>query len=150
GPTQSLCDALGPRGGSWGKDGVIVYAPNFTAGLSRCSAAGGRSATLATELESAAGENAHRMPWFLPDGVHFLYTARNNDAEKNAVYVGEVGSKDRKRLFGVSSNVQYVAPGYLLFLREKVLMAQPFDASKLETTGDAVPIGEQIAYDGLN
>jgi eukaryotic-like serine/threonine-protein kinase len=150
GPAQSICEAPAARGASWGKDGVILFVPRFFVGISRCSAGGGESATPATALDEAAGENAHRMPWFLPDGVHFLYTARNNDAEKNAIYVGSLDSKERKRIIAASSSVEYVQPGYLLFLREQVLMAQPFDASKLETTGDAVAVAEQIGYDRLN
>ena len=34
--------------------------------------------------------------------------------------------------------------GYVLFLRQRTLMAQPFDAGKAQTTGDAVPIAEQV------
>ena len=47
-----------------------------------------------------------------------------------------------------ASNAQYVEPGYILFARERTLMAQPFDAGKLQTTGDAVPIAEQVDYNG--
>jgi eukaryotic-like serine/threonine-protein kinase len=38
----------------------------------------------------------------------------------------------------------YSPPGYLLFLREGTLMAQPFDADKAQTTGDPVAIAEQV------
>jgi Tol biopolymer transport system component/predicted Ser/Thr protein kinase len=149
GPALTLSDAPGPRGGSWSKNDVIVFTPNFTTGLSRVPAAGG-STTPATDLDSAASENAHRMPWFLPDGRHFLFTARNNDREKSAVYVGDLESKIRKRVLIATSNAMYVPAGYLLFLRERTLMAQPFDAGKAQTTGDAVPIAEQVGYDSLN
>jgi Tol biopolymer transport system component len=40
----------------------------------------------------------------------------------------------------------YAAPGYLLFLRERTLMAQPFDAGRGESTGDAVPVAEQVYH----
>jgi eukaryotic-like serine/threonine-protein kinase len=34
--------------------------------------------------------------------------------------------------------------GYLLFMRDRTLMAQPFDTASLETRGDAVPVAEQV------
>ena len=46
----------------------------------------------------------------------------------------------------VASNAVYVPPGYLLFARDRTLMAQPFDAAKLQTTGDPLPIAEQVDY----
>jgi dipeptidyl aminopeptidase/acylaminoacyl peptidase len=42
-----------------------------------------------------------------------------------------------------SSNAIY-ADGHLLFLRGNTLMAQPFDAKRLATTGDTVPVAEQV------
>ena len=153
GPALTLGDAPGARGGSWGKNDVIVFSANFLSGLLRVPAAGG-SVTQATTLEEASGENAHRMPWFLPDGRHFLYTARNNDAGKSTVYVADLESQDRLRnrhaVLVASSNAVYAPPGYLVFLRDGTLMAQPFDASKPQTSGDAAPVAEKIDFDTLN
>jgi hypothetical protein len=49
-----------------------------------------------------------------------------------------------------SSNAVY-SSGYLLFLRGNTLMAQPFDEKRLATTGDAVPVAEQVTsiYPGM-
>jgi serine/threonine protein kinase/Tol biopolymer transport system component len=153
GPALTLGDAPGARGGSWSKNGAIVFSANFLSGLLRVPAAGG-SVTPATTLDEASGENAHRMPWFLPDGRHFLYTARNNDAAKNTVYVADLEFQDRLRnrhaVLVASSNAVYAPPGYLLFLRDGTLMAQPFDAGKLQTSGDAAPVAEKIDFDALN
>ncbi|HEV2198456.1 MAG TPA: protein kinase [Bryobacteraceae bacterium] len=146
GPALTLCDATGGRGGTWNKDGVIVFGV-FNGAIFRVPAAGG-GATALTALETASGEVDHRFPWFLPDGRHFLYTA-TNDAhvqaeEKGAIYASDVNSKNRKLVLAADSNAVYSPPGYLLFVRERTLMAQPFDAGKLQTTGDAIPIAEQI------
>jgi hypothetical protein len=88
------------------------------------------------------------MPWFFPDGRHFLYTARNFDLEKIRVYIADLRSasrtKDRRLILGANSNAIYVPPGYLLFLRDGTLMAQPFDAGKARITGEAVPITEGV------
>jgi Tol biopolymer transport system component/predicted Ser/Thr protein kinase len=148
GPVLTLCDAGTIRGGSWSKDDIIVFTPTLTGGLFQVPAAGG-STTAVTALDQTLGENSHRWPWFLPDGRHFLYTARNTDPEKSAVYVAELDSKNRQRVIAASSNTVYAPPGYLLFVRERTLMAQPFDASKHVTTGDPAPIAEQVDYVGI-
>ena len=146
GPALTLCDtSYNPRGGTWSRDDVIVFASDAYKGLYRVSAASG-TATPLTELDQTVPENSHRFPWFMPDGRHFLYLARSSaDAAKDALYVGDVESKTRQRVAFMSSNAVYV-PGYILFLREQTLMAQPFDPAKFRITGDAVPIAEQVDY----
>jgi Tol biopolymer transport system component len=146
GPALTLFDAPAGRGGSWNQNDVIVYG-RLQSGLFRVSAAGGMPVAL-TELDTTV-EFSHRMPWFLPDGRHFLYTARSGDAQKTRIYADSIdakpGVKTRKEVVAADSNAVYVS-GYLLFVRERTLMAQPFDASKIQTTGDAVPIAEQVSY----
>jgi Tol biopolymer transport system component len=60
--------------------------------------------------------------------------------------VGDLESKDRRRLFAAASNAVYSPPGFVLFMRERTLLAQPFDAAALRTTGDPFPIAEQVDY----
>jgi Tol biopolymer transport system component len=147
GAALTLCDAPEVRGGSWNQDDVIVWG-RINSTLFRVPAAGGTPVAL-TEPDAAAGEFSHRWPWFLPDGRHFLYTARSGDVQKTRIYVDGIdakpGVKTRKAVVAADSNGVYVA-GYLLFVRERTLMAQPFDTSKLETAGEAVPIAEQVDY----
>jgi Tol biopolymer transport system component len=147
GPALTLCDVTQGAGGTWNKDDVIVYARNI-GGLFRVSASGGMPAAL-SELDRAGGEVDDRYPWFLPDGRRFLYVARNADPQKTRIYIDSVdaqpGSRTRREVLAAASNAVYVN-GYLLFARERTLMAQPFDAAKTRTTGDAVPIAEQIDY----
>jgi Tol biopolymer transport system component len=143
GPALTLCNAPPVWGGTWNRDEVILFAPP-TGPIQRVSAAGG-TPTPVTTVDTAANESRHNFPWFLPDGRHFFYTAVSTDDEKTAIYVGDLQSKDtRTRVMPAKSNAVYVAPGYILFMREQTLMAQPFDAGKLRTTGDAFPIAEQV------
>jgi eukaryotic-like serine/threonine-protein kinase len=145
GPAVTLCDAPNGRGGSWNQNDVIVFTPAFGNPLSRIPAAGG-TVTPVTALDQAAGETSHRFPWFLPDGRHFLYTARNANPDKTVIYVGDLESKERRLLFAASSNVVYTLPGYLLFMRDRTVMAQAFDTAALRTTGDPFPAVEQVDY----
>jgi eukaryotic-like serine/threonine-protein kinase len=146
GPAQTLADVPTSHGGSWNREGVIVFSPNATSPLYRVSVTGGE-ATQLTTLDESRQETAHRWPFFLPDGRHFLYLARAvQQKENSAIYVGSLDSKETKRITSADSNVSYAPPGYLLFAREATLMAQPFDADKLEVTGDAFPVVERIRY----
>jgi len=152
GPALTLADAPNGRLGTWNRDDVIVFAPSIGGGLFRVPAAGG-AATQITEPDRTAGEDHHRAPWFLPDGRHFLYTARSEeDAAKSRIWVTDLQNpKDRRLVAAADSNAVYVPPqgsgtGHILFERERTLMAQPFDPSKLQTTGDAVPVAEQVEY----
>jgi Tol biopolymer transport system component len=140
GPPITLCDAPDPRNGTWNRDGVILFGPSANSALARVSAAGGVP-TAATTLRQ--GETVHVRPFFLPDSQHFLYRAATGPGG-GPIYVGSLNSAERKFLFNAdSSNVAY-SEGHLLFLREKTLMAQPFDARRLVLTGDAFPIAENI------
>jgi Tol biopolymer transport system component/tRNA A-37 threonylcarbamoyl transferase component Bud32 len=145
GPALTLCDAAPGFGGTWNRNGVILFSPSRTAPIFRVAAAGGIP-TPVTEVEKASGERTHHHPGFLPDGRHFLYTALAFDEEKIAIYVGDLESRERRRVMAARSNAIYASPGFLLFLREHTLMAQPFDAGKLETTGDPFPIAEQVNF----
>ena len=74
GAILAICDAENGVGGSWNRDGTIVFAPSPTAGLFRVLASGGKPVPV-TKLDATRHEKAHRYPFFLPDGRHFLYTA---------------------------------------------------------------------------
>jgi eukaryotic-like serine/threonine-protein kinase len=149
GPVLTLCPTAFPRGGTWNRDGVIVFAPSTNAPLYRISAAGG-SATPVTELDPAKNEMAHRWPYFLPDGRHFLYLAgppySTKESPTTAIRVGSVDSKTSKLLVTTHASAIY-ASGHILYLQQNTLMAQPFDTKKLELTGEAIPVEDPVMED---
>ena len=147
GAVITLCDSGSGRGGTWNPDGTIVFSPGILTPLFRVSAAGGTPVPVSSLNDQ---EPAHRFPSFLPDGHHFLYTAYGTSREKDTIYAGDLQSHSRQRILSAASNAVYAAPGYLLFLKDRTLMAQPFDAGKLRVTGEAVPIAEQINYNALD
>jgi dipeptidyl aminopeptidase/acylaminoacyl peptidase len=146
-----VCDIVGGyRGGAWNLDGVIVY--STTNGTFRVSAAGGSPIRLAA-VETSRQETQHSGPVFLPDQQHFLYRRASSAAEKSGLYLGSLDAKPEQTasrpllltqgdpVYAPSSNPK---TGYVLFLREGTLMAQNFDTSKLEFTGEAVPLAEGV------
>ncbi|HEV2351942.1 MAG TPA: protein kinase, partial [Terriglobia bacterium] len=146
GPPLTLCDAPGGRGGTWNREGTIVFSPSFRTSLFRVSAAGG-AATQVTTVDRSRNQSTHRWPWFLPDGRHFLYLAGNpftpEESPTNSIMVGSLDSKETKFLFHSHSNAIF-ASGHILFLRQNTLMARPFDTKRLELAGDAFPIADQV------
>jgi eukaryotic-like serine/threonine-protein kinase len=147
GPAITLCDASAARGGTWAGD-VIVFGLGGVGMLLQVPAAGG-APTPILRPDSAAGETLLRWPWFLPDGRHFLYSVNSTDQEKVGIFVADLATKQHQRVIGAASNAAYVPTlgakqGHLLFARDRTLMALPFDAGKLQPTGDAVPIAEDI------
>jgi dipeptidyl aminopeptidase/acylaminoacyl peptidase len=149
GPVQALCDAPNGRGGTWNREGVIVFAPDNYRPLYRVSAAGG-SAVAVTKLDESKIQATHRWPWFLPDGHHFLYrsgtTASITQKESNGIYLGSLDSNEQKLVLAVDSMPVY-ASGYLLFVRDTTLMAQAFDLKKFELTGEPLPVTERVQVD---
>jgi eukaryotic-like serine/threonine-protein kinase len=147
GPPQDICDSVSGRGGTWSKDGVIVFTPSSNQSLFSVPAAGGTPEP-ASKLDVAKGENSHRWPWFLPDGKHFLYWSRTSHAgESPVLYVGELGRLQAKLLTKSETMAQY-ASGHLLFLRGQTLMAQLFSVGRIELSGEPQPIAEHIAVNG--
>jgi Tol biopolymer transport system component len=146
GPPVTLADVDGAAGASWSTNDVILFASSRSA-LRTVPASGGNPA-LVTSLDAGNGEVTHVSPAFLPDGRHFLFHAAGSKEggsfDPNGIYVGVIGSWERKLLVGEGSNAQYAA-GYLLFLRQRALMAQSFDVELLELTKDPIVVAEQIA-----
>jgi len=150
GPAQALADAsVDPRGGSWSTDGTILFSPSVATPLYRVTANGGPPVPV-TELDPERQEMSHRWASFLPDGKHFLYFARCADKEYQGIFVGSTESNDRKLI--LPSQVQGIySPssadphkGNLLFVRDGTLMAQPFNSSTLELSGDAIVVAQNV------
>ena len=140
-----ICDAPDGRGGAWGRDGSIVLSPLLNSALYRVSSDGGPLAPL-TALDASRLEVSHRLPSFLPDGRHFLFLIQSGKNENQVLAIGSLDSTEIRRLPIRGSKAVYVTPGYLLYGRDQSLTAQPFDASRLELSGDPISVGEHVAF----
>ena len=89
---------------------------------------------------------AHRFPYFLPDGRHFVYLADSAEPEHRGICIGTLDGTTTRRLLRADSSAVYAQPGYLLFVREQKLLAQPFDQQQLATTGDPFPVADKMTY----
>ena len=108
GPAETVCSLnLMGVGGSWNKDGTIIFG-QYGGPLMRVSSAGG-SATPLTVLDTSHGDVAHIEPYFLPDGRHFLYMRGSNT--DGIVSIGSLDAKpaqqDYKRLVQATGGVAY-------------------------------------------
>jgi len=148
GPVQTICDAPNPRGGTWGRSGIIVFARDVGTGLSRVAASGGAPSAL-TVLGDKKQHTTHRWPYFLPDGKHVLYLAANHASprsEDNGIYVASLDGAAPRRLMSSYGSAQY-ASGWLLSVRETSLVAIPFDAKRIEVSGQPLRVADDANFD---
>ena len=155
GTPQTLASMSNPATGvSWGRDDVILFG---SAGVINRIAASGGEVTPVTAIDSQHGEQGQGRPFFLPDGKHFLYFRLMGD--RSGLYTGSLDAKPseqtKTRLLDTPGGAVYVTStsgGSLLFLRGAALMAQPFDAGRMELKGRAVQLADRVSvtlYDGL-
>jgi hypothetical protein len=149
GPPRILAAVNTNVAGAWSSDGTILIGL-IGDGLYRVAAAGGPLTRL-TELDRTRNESRHLLPQFLPGGKRFLFIAGATKAGETMLNAGSLDSAQRIPIMPVESSVMFVPSrgyglmGHLVFARDRVLMAQPFDASRLRVEGEARPIGESVS-----
>jgi eukaryotic-like serine/threonine-protein kinase len=144
---QPIADVTNPRGGTWGEDDVILFATGAGA-ISRVPARGGPPEPV-THLDTSRGENAHYWPLILPGGRKFLYFVRSIRLENSGIYVAAIdGSNPVRLVSSLSSGIYAPAlnrrPGYLLWVQNSDLLAQPFDAERAAMSGEPATIASGV------
>lgn len=143
GPVRVLADAPSGHGGAWSRDDVILFAPSVAGPIFRVNANGG-APNQVTPIRTKS--QSHSMPAFLPDGRAFLFYVFRSiqaDAFGNGVYVG-VGDSQTPKLISpdLNGNVAF-SSGYLFYVRDRSLIAQPFNPGRLQFTGSSLTIADQ-------
>ena len=134
-----ICEAPIPRGGTWNRDGVILFAPGTNGPLHRVSASGGPSVPLTT-VQSAEGEENHRFPSFMPNGREFVYHAGHGREKLGSTMLRSLGS-DVATVVHAGSSPAVAVPGHLLFETESAIFAQEYDEGSRSFRGEPVRLG---------
>jgi Tol biopolymer transport system component len=148
GSPHEIADQTGVGGFAMNRDGIVLVGAG-EGPIRRASARGGPVEAITT-LDSSKHETWHALPTFLPDGRHFLFINFVRDPAKqeqpHSLYAGSIDSKEVRVLGEVPSQVAYVEPGYLLYVRDGTLMAVRFDAASLAISGEPRPIADGVRY----
>ncbi len=149
GVVAPVCDTPVFNGGTWSGD-VILFGGRD--GIMQVPAGGGTPVPLTT-VDDARGEITHAAPWFLPDDRHFLYLRASLDSSTGGIYIGRVGvepaAQEPTRLLATERPAVYApsrdsTTGQLFFMQGSRLLAQPFDAARLELAGDPTVVAEDV------
>ncbi|HYN43305.1 MAG TPA: protein kinase, partial [Thermoanaerobaculia bacterium] len=144
-PPRKLAPLKDGRGASWGRAGVIVYAPDPAGPLYRVDAAGGEPRP-ATTLDPARRETAHLRPCFLPDGKRFLYFVRSDQAGVTGIHAGSLDGSLKKQVLALDVAAVFAPPGFLLYVRDRKLVAHAFDVDRLEVAGEPAILATGLDY----
>jgi Tol biopolymer transport system component len=148
GPVQTIGDAQYSADGSWSPRGVILLDGRGNDPLWVIDAGGGVRKTI-VEPDTARGERGAGWPAFLPDGRRFLHHVMMEKREDNELRVRDIETGESKTIMRTPSQVVFAPPGYLLFVRDRTLVAQRFDTSALELRGDPIPLSEGLGVGDL-
>lgn len=146
GPPEELCPASFDLVGSWNSEGTILFshlAPR--PGIYRVSDKGGEALQV-TSVGPSPSAFADIWPHFLPDGRRFLYMASVGGTAPREVRIASIDSKESRVVTRLKSRVEFAAPGYLLYVREATLFAQPFDEGSARLAGEPLPVAENVHY----
>ncbi len=126
-----------PRGGCWGADGTIYFAPTNSSGLWAVPAAGG-TATEVTRVDRARGEVSHRWPQALDDGRSLLFTIWTGPGlDESEIVVQSLADGERHVLVPGGHSPRYVSSGHLLYARLDTLFAVPWRPPQADFGGAA-------------
>lgn len=145
GAPVTLCDAPASMmmHGTWGAGGVILIGFVNGSYIYQVPAAGGELRPLLRRDASAHEVGVH-WPWFLPDGRRFLYGVRL-DNDEGELRLGQIDGGSRT-IMPLTSNAQWVDPGFVVFASEGVLMAQRVDLDAARPVGERFVIARSVDY----
>ena len=141
GAKQVICDAEDGFGAIWNNDNQIIFMPTFFSPLYKVNAGGGIPVQL-TSLDNSIGEEHHFPSQFLPDNIHFLYTAGSRNQGQNNIYVGSLNDNSKIKVFGNDQTIGFndkaffISPDYLLYLKDRNVVVRKFNLSSYKLEGE--------------
>jgi dipeptidyl aminopeptidase/acylaminoacyl peptidase len=125
---------------------MIYFVSEVPGGLVRVAAAGGEPKEV-VKIDLAKGERQHRYPCALPGAKAILLTVGTADTETfddAHIAVLNIETGQTKTLVEGGTHPRYSPSGHLLYARDAKVFAVRFDANRLETTGQAFPVLEDV------
>jgi len=130
GVPEVIANAENGRGGTWGKQNIILYTPSAAGPIWRVNPDGTDAAPVTDKLMDTSFLS-HRWPVFLPDGEHFLFWAGNfkesPDDHFSGIYLSSLSAKKKTMVTLARSSAGY-GEGRLFYRDDKhALVAVPID-----------------------
>lgn len=148
GNVLTICSVETGRGGTWNRRGTIIFAPARFGGLYRVAADGGTPIRVSDPGDAPVSQ---RLPQFLPGGQQVLYYSEtSNPSSTDGIYVLNLTTGQSHLLVHTHSGGEYVAPGYLAFMRGDELMLQRFHASRLRLNGEPFSVAQGVAFNSAS
>jgi Tol biopolymer transport system component len=144
GASMDIADVSNGRGGTWGPEGTILFAPGVDSPIVRVSSAGGE----VTPVTTPFGRTGHRAPQFLEDGKRFLFHVALGAPEVNGTYIGSLDRTPPVRVLGTQSAVRFALPGYLVTVQQGALVAYAFSSGSGTVSGEPIVIARGLDEDG--
>jgi serine/threonine protein kinase/Tol biopolymer transport system component len=139
-----VADAPNGRGGTWNRNGVILFSPGVSNPIMRASAGGG-SGEPVTEANAGGTGPDHRWPQFLPDGRRFLFSSTLGAPETRGIYIGSLDKTPYVRVLAGDSAGRFAAPDKLLTTMQGALHVYTFDQITGAVTGTPVVFAQGFA-----
>lgn len=127
------------RGGTWGPDGTIVFAPSAGSPLARVRASGGKPETF---TRFGPDEGSHRFPSFLPDGKHVLYMVLGGPSARG-IHIASVDGVVQRKLIVPSESGVY-CDGFVVYTHDGALLAQRLDVDGMRMRGEPIRIASAV------
>jgi eukaryotic-like serine/threonine-protein kinase len=145
GSRRELASTPVGAGGTWNRDGVILFTIVPDGPIRRVADSGGPATLVPAPAQLPQRERGHRYPQFLPDGRRFIYYMA--EPEVRGVYAGTLDSPDRWKLFDADAAAVFMPPAQIMFLRAGSLYVQRFDPEALALEGDPRLVAQGVVVD---
>lgn len=140
GPAEPICPLMSAAfDATWTQSDQIIFSTDN--GLGMVSAQGGEPERLTTP-DPERDETGHHFPHILPDQRTVLFTVSTTAGMHAALLSLEDGRWNI--ILRNAADARYVSSGHLVFAREDVVLAAPFDPARPEEVGEPFPLTDTI------
>jgi eukaryotic-like serine/threonine-protein kinase len=141
GNMQVLADSSAPYASAWAPDGTILFRPVSGSPLFRIAAAGGKAVPFGV---LGANDYSESHPAILPDEKHVLVGVSDKKGHSRVEFMSLESSETKLVLD--DAGVPAYAGGFLFFIRNNKVFAQPFDLGSGKVSGAATPLADADSY----